>query len=161
MCVRARARAPARAASALTPRLAPARVVPRALLPAPLVERARRVRCGLEVGAGARFETALALREANPEARWIVSDVEPRVLLAPPALEARMLDVLRPSLEGLGEVDLVYAVRLPEELQLAASRLAVALRADLALRPLKDEWADLGVRRHVVWPDGWRFWPIE
>ena len=32
-----------------------------------------------------------------------------------------------------------------------------ALGADLALRALKDEWADLGPRRHVVWPDGWRF----
>lgn len=130
-------------------------------LPAPLVERARRARVGLEVGAGARFETALALRDANPGARWIVSDVDPRVLLAPPTLEARVLDLVRPSLEGLEGVDLVYAVRLPEELQLAAGRLARMLRADLALRPLKDEWAELGARRHVVWPGGWRYWPIE
>jgi uncharacterized UPF0146 family protein len=90
-----------------------------------------------------------------------VTDVDPRVMLAPTTLEARMLDLTRPSLEGLEGVDLVYAVRLPEELQLSASRLAVALGADLALRPLKDEWAELGPRRHLVWPDGWRYWPID
>lgn len=132
-----------------------------ALLPAPLLERARRARCGLEVGAGQRFGTALALREANPDARWIVSDVDERVLVASSLLEARVLDLLHPDFDGIREVDLVYAVRLPEELQLAASRLAVALHADLAMRPLKDEWADLGPRRHVAWPDGWRYWPID
>ena len=134
---------------------------PRASLPTPLVARAAACRVGLEVGAGARFETALALREANPRARWIVSDVDPRVLLAPPELEARLVDLTRPDPGALSGVDLVYAVRLPEELQLAALRLARALGADLALRPLKDEWADVGPARHVVWPDGWRYWPIE
>ncbi|HET6406131.1 MAG TPA: UPF0146 family protein [Candidatus Thermoplasmatota archaeon] len=129
-------------------------------LPPPLLDRARRARVALEVGAGGRFETALALREANPRARWIVSDVDERVLAAPAVLEPRLVDVLRPDLEALRGVDLVYAVRLPEELQLAASRLASALGADLALRALKDEWAELGPRRHVVWPDGWRYWPI-
>lgn len=130
-------------------------------LPKALLDRAHRARCGLEVGAGQRFETALALRAANPRARWIVSDVDERVLLAPPGLEAMLLDVTRPTLDALPEVDLVYAVRLPEELHLAASRLAIALHADLALRPLKDEWADLGPRRHVAWADGWRYWPID
>lgn len=131
------------------------------MLPAPLIERARRARCGLEVAAGARFETALALREANPGARWIVSDIDERVLLAPPPLDARILDLTRPDVEGLAGVDLVYAVRIPEELQLPASRLARALGADLALRPLKDEWADLAPRRYVAWPDGWRYHPID
>lgn len=125
------------------------------------MSRARRARCGLEVGAGQRFETALALREANPEARWIVSDVDERVLRAPAGLEPLIFDLTRPALDALPRIDLVYAVRLPEELQLAAFRLAVALGADLALRPLKDEWAELGPRRHVVWPGGWRYWPIE
>ena len=130
-------------------------------LPEPLLARARRARVGLELGAGARFDTALALAAANPRARWIVSDIDPRVMSAPGPLEALRLDVLDPDVEALAGVDLVVAVRIPEELQLAASRLALALRADLALRPLKDEWADLGARRHVVWPDGWRYWPIE
>ncbi|HUR67670.1 MAG TPA: UPF0146 family protein [Candidatus Thermoplasmatota archaeon] len=132
-------------------------------LPAPLVTRARRARVGLEVGAGTRFDTALALAGANPAAGWMVSDIDPRVLLAPSALQARLLDVTRPDLDGLEGVDLVYGVRLPEELQLSAARLARALHADLALRPLKDEWADLRdvFRTHAVWPDGWRFFPIE
>lgn len=131
------------------------------VLPAPLVARARDARVGLEVGAGTRFETALALRSANESARWIVSDVDPRVMLAPPVLEARVVDVTRPDLESLRGVDLVYALRLPEELQMAAMQLARALKADLALRPLKDEWADVGPARHVAWPGGWRYWPIE
>ena len=130
-------------------------------LSAQFLARARRARVGLEVGAGARFDTALALVAAGPGARWLVSDIDARVLAAPPPIEALRLDVLRPDMSALVGVDLVYAVRIPEELQMAASRLAVALRADLALRPLKDEWADLGARRHVAWPDGWRYWPIE
>jgi hypothetical protein len=49
---------------------------------------------------------------------------------------------------------------VPEELQAPCARLADALGADLALRALKDEWADLAPRPHVVWPDGWRFFPL-
>lgn len=135
----------------------PSRVVD--ALPAPLVARARRVRVGLEVGAGARFETAVALLGVNPAARWIVSDVDPRVLSAPAPLEGRVLDLLHPFMDGLEGVDLVYAVRLPEELQAAARRLARGLGADLALRPLKDEWADVGPGRCEFWPSGWRYWP--
>lgn len=131
------------------------------MLPPPLVDRAGSVRVGLEVGAGARFETALALAAANPRARWIVSDIDARVLDAPAPLEARVLDLTQLDLAGLGDVDFVFAVRLPEELQLAAARLADALSADLALRPLKDEWADIGPRRHVAWPDGWRSFPAR
>lgn len=110
------------------------------------------------MGAGGRFDTAMALQQANPGARWIVSDTDERVLLAPPRLEAVLLDVTHPRMELLAGVDFVYAVRLPEELQLPAARLAHALGADLALRPLKDEWADVSgiFRQHAVWSDGWR-----
>lgn len=126
-------------------------------LPAPLLARVREARVVLEVGAGARFETARAVREANPEARVIVTDVDARVLAAPFPLEARLVDVLAPDVGSLAGVDLVIAVRLPEELQLAALRLARALHADLAIRALKDEWTDLGPVRVETWPDGWRF----
>lgn len=132
----------------------------RAALPTPLLARARIARRGLEVASGARFETALALARAAPGAQWWVTDVDARVFEAPSPLHAAILDLHAPRGDWDG-VDLVYAIRLPEELQPAAIRLASRLRADLALRPLKDEWAEFGPGRHVVWPDGWRFWPIE
>lgn len=134
---------------------------PPASLPAPLVARARAAKRILEVGAGSRFDTALALRQAAPGAEVIVSDVDERVLLAPPGLRALTLDLARPHTAELPDADLVVAVRLPEELQLPAARLAEALGADLAVRALKDEWADVGAARRRVetWPDGWRFYP--
>lgn len=107
-----------------------------------------------------RFETALALAAAAPQAEWWVTDVDARVLAAPAPLHAALLDVTAPA-GGWAGVDLVYAVRLPEELQASCAAFARSLRADLALRPLKDEWAELGPRRSVVWPDGWRFFPID
>lgn len=131
------------------------------MLPPPLVERARRARKAIEVGAGTRFETGLALAAAAPGAEWWVTDVDPRVLLAPPSLRAWLWDVTRaPPAELLG-ADLVYAVRLPEELQLPCARAAHAMGADLALRPLKDEWADVSdvYRVGVPWPEGWRYFP--
>lgn len=130
-------------------------------LPPPLLARARDARVALEVGAGRDFSTALALAEAAPQARWFVSDVDERVLLAPPALHAVLLDVAIAAPEDAPPADLVYAVRLPEELQGGAARLARSLGADLALRPLKDEWADVSTwfKRHVAWPDGWRYFP--
>ena len=133
------------------------RAPPVSSLPAPLVARARAAGRVLEVGAGARFEVALALA-AEAGAEVLVSDVDARVLGAPLPLHALVLDVTRPPLSGLEGVGLVVAVRLPEELQLAAARLARSLGADLALRPLKDEWADVSAAlpRVVAWPDGWR-----
>lgn len=124
-------------------------------LPQALLDRARRARVGLEVGAGRDFSTALALAQAAPQAEWWVSDVDPRVLDAPAPLRALLLDVTHPA--DAPRADLVFAVRLPEELQVPALRLARALGAELAVRALKDEWADLPGA--VVWPDGWRFVP--
>src|SRR5437764_218317 len=63
----------------------------------------------------------------------------PILLLAPPELHAILLDVTKPDVARLGDVDLVYAVRVPEELQLACARLADALGSDLALRARSEE----------------------
>ena len=131
------------------------------LLPPQLVERARRARRVAEVGAGARFDVALALARVT-RARVLVTDVDARVLDAPAPLEARVDDVTAPDFTLYDGVDLVVGVRSPEELQLPVARLARALGADLALRPLKDEWSELasaGYRRHVAWPGGWRWFP--
>lgn len=125
----------------------------RVRLPPQLLARARAARVGLEVGAGRDFATALALAAEAPHAEWWVSDVDARVLDAPAPLRARLMDVTRP--DAPPRADLVYGVRLPEELQVPALRLARSLGADLAVRALKDEWADLPGA--VVWPDGWRY----
>lgn len=129
------------------------------MLPPPLADRVRRARRVVEVGAGERFETALAAAALGP--RVVVSDIDERVRRAPPPLEPIVDDVTRPVLARYGETDLVVAVRPPEELQLAIARLARSLGADLAMRPLKDEWADVSscYRRFVAWPDGWRYFP--
>lgn len=126
-------------------------------LPAALIERARRARVGVEVGAGRDFSTSLALAAEAPTALWWVTDVDPRVLDAPAPLRARILDVTAPPREFSPAPDLVVAVRLPEELQVPAWRWARALGADLAVRALKDEWAD--VPGAQVWGDAWRFVP--
>jgi uncharacterized UPF0146 family protein len=122
------------------------------------VARARKV---VEVGAGASFATALALQSRAPQAAFLLTDVDPRVLQAPPPLKGVVHDVTKDNAKPFGGADLVYAVRLPEELQAPVARLARQLGADLALRPLKDEWADLAPHflRHEAWPEGWRFFP--
>lgn len=129
-------------------------------VPPQLAQRAARARRIAEVGAGAGFEVARALVALCP--RVLVTDVDARVLAAPAPLEALVDDATRPRLDAYADVDLVVSVRPPEELQLPIARLARALGADLALRPLKDEWADLtgaGYRRSEAWPGGWRFHP--
>lgn len=125
-------------------------------LPAALLDRTRRARVGVEVGAGRDFSTSLALAAAAPEAAWWVTDVDPRVLDAPAPLRSRIVDVTAPPAFDPAP-DLVLAVRLPEELQVPAWRWARALDADLAVRALKDEWAD--VPGAQVWGEGWRFVP--
>jgi uncharacterized UPF0146 family protein len=115
----------------------------------------------VEVGAGASFQTALALQNHAPQAAFLLTDVDPRVLQAPPPLQGVVHDLTKDGAKPFGGADFVYAVRLPEELQASAARLARQLGADLALRPLKDEWADLAPHflRHETWPEGWRFFP--
>ncbi len=127
-------------------------------LPAPFLSLLAGARHVIEVGAGTDFTTAHAVQAAAPDARVLVADVDPRVLRAPSPLFCAVSDVTRPDLAALGAADVVYAVRLPEELQAAALSLARALKAPLALRPLKDEWAELGHMRPRVtlWPEGWR-----
>lgn len=132
-----------------------ARSSPCVALPAALIERARGRRV-VEVAAGTSFSVALEL--ARVAAEVTVTDVDARVLAAPSPLRALVHDLTRDPPAALGAADLVVAVRIPEELQLAAARCADALGADLALRPLKDEWADLGPRRGTMLGDGWRLY---
>jgi uncharacterized UPF0146 family protein len=91
----------------------------------------------------------------------LVTDVDARVLAAPPPVRAVLHDATRDPPDALAPADLVVAVRPPEELQLPIARLARRLGADVALRPLKDEWADVGEAfpRFETLPDGWRWFP--
>lgn len=129
--------------------------------PPPLLARVARAKRVVEVGAGVAFGTALALQQAAPRAAFVLTDVDPRVLDAPAPLAGLVHDVTRDAPEALAGADFVYAVRPPEELQGAILLLADRLGADVAMRPLKDEWAELplGWRRFEVWPSGWRHWP--
>ncbi|GEM_PF-5899249 len=126
-------------------------------LPSSLVARVAKARRVVEVGAGARFETALAVAALGPEV--LVTDVDARVLAAPAPLRALVHDVVRGDPRLLGPADVVLAVRAPEELQLPIARVARRLGADLALRPLKDEWADVSEAfpRWEALGAGWRW----
>ena len=129
-------------------------------IPSALARRVARSRFVVEVGAGAAFESALALHALAPGARFLLTDVDPRVLAAPAPLEAIVHDITRDPDAPFAGADLLVAIRPPEDLQPVLARVARRLGADLALRALKDEWADLGVPvRWDPWPDGWRFVP--
>lgn len=135
------------------------------MLPAPLLARAKHARKILEIGAGTDFTTALALHEAARDATILVSDVDPRVLRAPAPLLPMLLDATRAEdLRALQGVDLVIAVRIPEELQASCFALARRLGADLAMRALKDEWAhvdDPAAARGATWGGGWRYFALR
>ncbi len=96
----------------------------------------------VEVGAGARFDVALLF--AARGARVTVTDLDPRVLAAPSPLDARVADAAMEDAALFEGVDLVYAVRPPEELQPILARVARRFGCALALRPLGNEWVDLG-----------------
>lgn len=119
---------------------------------------ARASRKVVEVGAGRDFRTALAVKGLAPAAEVLVTDVSPVVLEAPRELAAFVDDVTRPAWALFEGADLVLGVRTPEELQLAVARVARRVGAALALRPLKDEWADVSseFRRSEPIGDGWR-----
>lgn len=113
----------------------------------------------MEVAAGDRFEAALALVAAVPGAQVWVTDVHPKVLRAPPPLVARVDDLWAPDLSLYRGAALVYGLRIPEELQGAAARVARTVGAPFAHLPLKDEYADLSdvfPRPPRVLSGGWR-----
>lgn len=124
-----------------------------------LLGLARRGPFVAEVAAGRRFDTALAFHEATGM-DVLVTDVDPRVLEAPRELRAKVDDLLDPKVGLYEGAALIYAQRIPEELQLAAARLAHRVGAPLALRPLKDEWADVRevFPRYEQVLGGWRLY---
>ncbi len=112
----------------------------------------------VEIGAGARFATALDL--AGLGYAVTVTDVDPRVLDAPAPLAAVIDDVLQPDAGLFAHAALIVSVRPPEEIQTALARLAAGLGVPLILRPLGNEWVEftgiLGPPRRV---SGWLCYP--
>lgn len=129
-------------------------------VPDALLDVARAARKVVEVGAGRAFGTALAFKAAAPRADVVVTDVNPVVRDAPAPLAAVVDDVTAPAWHVYEGAGLVYGIRLPEELQVPAARVARRVGAAFAVRPLKDEWADVSddYPRVERLPDGWRLY---
>lgn len=130
----------------------------------------RPLRRVVEVGAGRRFDVALAVAEALPDAEvWVTDREAPQDV--PPPLRAAALDLADAEAaaerlgerfrkgggRGVGMVDAVLAVRLPPELWPDAVALADRWRAALVLCPLPEETPPKGFEQvvagvHVRWP---------
>lgn len=110
----------------------------------------------VEVGVGNDFEAAREFQRAGHEV--LTTDVHPRE--PPPGIRFVLDDITAPELRHYAGAALVYGVRLPEELQASAARVAREVGALLAVRCLKDEWADVSMYfpRHAVLGDGWRLY---
>jgi uncharacterized UPF0146 family protein len=120
----------------------------------------------VEVGVGGRFDLLAALAQRRPDLRLVAVDRDPEALADPPSgVHVHVDDVHDPTVSPYGEAELVLARRPPAELQPAIARLARRLEAGLALRALKDEWADLapivGDPRILDAEQPWRWWPRE
>lgn len=120
----------------------------------------------VEVGVGGRFDLLEALAQRLPGARLVAVDIDPeRLQGVPSAIEAHVDDVHEPRILLYRAADLIVARRPPVELQPAVARLARSTGAALALRALKDEWADLtgilGFGTLLGEQEAWRWWPRE
>lgn len=115
-----------------------------ALWPSEVLSALPRRAIAVELAVGRRFEQAQALRDLRPDVRIIAVDLHnPGRNAAPPGVHFLPDDITDPLPGIYGGASLLYAVRLPEELQGPAAKLARAVRATLAFVPLKDELADL------------------
>lgn len=134
------------------------------MLPDPIVEALPPHPHVVEVGVGGRFDLLEALGEVLPGARRIAVDVDPAAVEgAPEGVAGHVHDVRGPGQAPYHGVDLVVARRPPVELQPAIARRARRHGAALAMRALKDEWADLdaivGKPRILGGAEPWRWWP--
>ena len=100
----------------------------------------------VEVGAGYFADVALALMARGLEVT--LTDKEERLLGSLRVMED---DIFSPHLELYLGASLVYSIRPPLEMQLAMGHLAAKIKADVLIRPLMDEIADLpGFARRLV-----------
>lgn len=97
----------------------------------------------VEVGIGRSSDVALLLEPLEV----VATDIESR----PHQVSFREDDIFSPR-EGIYEgASLLYSIRPPLEVQLAMGDLATRLGADVLIRPLKDEIAELpGFSRSLI-----------
>lgn len=100
----------------------------------------------VEVGAGFAAEVALGLQERGLDVA--LTDKEERML---GGLRVEKDDIFSPRLELYRGASLIYSIRPPLEMQLAMGLLALQIGADVLIRPLMDEVAELpGFSRRLV-----------
>jgi len=100
----------------------------------------------VEVGAGYAAEVALALQARGLDV--VLTDKEERLL---GSLRVEKDDIFSPRMELYWGASLLYSIRPPLELQLAMGLLAAKIGADVLVRPLMDEVAQLpGFARRLV-----------
>ncbi len=102
----------------------------------------------VEVGAGYVPDVAMSLMQGSQALRVVVTDNEERSL---GSLSVEKDDIFSPRLDLYQGASLLYSVRPPLELQLAMGTLARQIGADVLIRPLADEIADMpGFCRSLV-----------
>jgi len=103
----------------------------------------------VEVGAGHVAHVALLLAARGLQV--MLTDREERLLAG---LKVEKDDIFSPHLELYRGAGLIYSIRPPLEMQLAMGDLAAKVGADVLVRPLMDEVAQLpGFSRRLV---NWR-----
>jgi uncharacterized UPF0146 family protein len=99
----------------------------------------------VEVGVGSVPEVALLL---VPHIEVVATDKEARSL---EGLEIVADDVFSPRQDFYRGASLLYSIRPPLEMQIAMGRLALDIGADVIVRPLADEVAQIpGFSRTIV-----------
>jgi uncharacterized UPF0146 family protein len=102
----------------------------------------------VEVGTGYVPDVALSLAQGSPALRVVVTDKEERSL---GSLSVENDDIFSPRFDLYQGASLLYSIRPPLELQLAMGALARQIGADVLIRPLADEIAEMpGFCRSLV-----------
>ncbi|HOT07459.1 MAG TPA: UPF0146 family protein [Methanotrichaceae archaeon] len=102
----------------------------------------------VEVGIGRRSDVADLLAGLD----LVATDRENRRI---GYIEVVGDDIFNPNLEIYQGASLIYSIRPTMEMQLALGRLACMVGADLLIRPLGDEIADLARMKRQLVNRGW------
>ncbi len=98
----------------------------------------------VEIGAGSAGGVAARLKPLDV----IATDIDSYSL---GSIQIKRDDIFCPVLEIYEGASLLYSIRPPFEIQLAMGMLALEIGADVLIRPISDEIADLpGFRRSLV-----------
>jgi uncharacterized protein len=106
----------------------------------------------IEVGAGFQSDVASLLKDLDLKATDL-SDHRLSIRTGPKFEELSVDedDAFYPNLDLYRDASLIYSIRPPMELQIAIGEIAIRVGADVIVRPLEDEVADLpGFSRSLV-----------